>query len=107
VLTVADDATIIAVELRQRDPLFFRKRGDKKTVWALVPPIKLEDTDPVTKPKRTRRLLAAGLEGYAAQLRLETHPESPKTARKANPADDEPRRPRPVSRVAVQKGTPS
>ncbi len=96
VLTVADDATKIAVELRQRDPLFFRKRGDKKTVWALVPPIKLEDTDPVTNPKRTRRLLAAGLEGYAAQLRLKTHPESRKTARKANPADDEPRRFRPV-----------
>jgi len=96
VLTVADDATKIAVELRQRAPLFFRKRGDKKTVWALVPPIKLEDTDPVTNPKRTRRLLAAGLEGYAAQLRLETHPESRKTARKANPADDEPRRFRPV-----------
>jgi hypothetical protein len=97
VLTVADDATKIAVELRQKVPLFCRKRGDKQTVWALVPPIKLEDTDPVTKPKRTRR------EGYAAQLRLETHPESFKTARKANAADDEPRRPRPVSRVAVNR----
>jgi hypothetical protein len=80
VLTVADDATKIAVELRQRDPLFCRKIGDKQTVWALVPPIKLEDTDPVTKPKRTRRLLAAGLKDYAAQLRPETHPESLKTA---------------------------
>ena len=80
VLTVADDATKIAVELRQREPLFCRKRGDKQTVWALVPPIKLEDTDPVTKPKRTRRLLAAALKDYAAQLRPETHPESLKTA---------------------------
>jgi hypothetical protein len=74
VLTVADDATKIAVELRQRDPLFCRKRGDEQTVWALVPPIKLEDTDPVTKPNRTRRLLAAGLKDYAAKLRPETHP---------------------------------
>ena len=79
-LTVADEATKIAVELRQMDPLFCRKRGDKQTVWALVPPIKLENTDPVTKPKRTRRLLAAGLEDYAAQLRPETHPENLKTA---------------------------
>ena len=80
VLTVADDATKIAVELRQRVPLYCRKKGDKQTVWALVPPIKLEDTDPVTQPKRTRRLLADGLNDYAAQLRPETHPESLKTA---------------------------
>jgi hypothetical protein len=103
VLIVADDATKIAVELRQKVPLFCRKRGDKQTVWALVPPIKLEDTDPVTKPKRTRTLLAAALKDYAAQLRLEMHPESLKTARKANPADDEPRRPRPNRHVGMKR----
>jgi hypothetical protein len=99
VLTVADDATKIAVELRQRVPLFCRKKGDKQTVWALVPPIKLEDTDPVTKPNRTRKLLAAGLNDYAAQLRPETHPESLKTAA--------PRHDGEIAEVRHQLGLPS
>ena len=72
-LAHADNVTTIPVEA-------LVLKGDKQTVWALVPPIKLEDTDPVTQPKRTRRLLADGLNDYAAQLRPETHPESLKTA---------------------------
>ena len=66
VRTIAAGATKIMIDLRQSGPLYCLEKGDKQTVWALVPPIKLGDTDPVTNPKRTRRLLAAGLEGYAA-----------------------------------------
>jgi len=42
--------------------------------------IKVEGTDPLTQPKRTRRLLAAGLKDYAAQLRPDTTGEPLKKA---------------------------
>jgi len=90
-LTNTDDATKIVDDIRRRGSPIFCQIGDKRAVWALVA-IKLEDTNPLTQPNRTRKLLATGLKDYAAQLRPETHPESLKTARKANPADDEPRR---------------
>jgi hypothetical protein len=69
VFTVANDRTKIVLDLRQRDPVFCRQKGDNQTVWALVPAIKLRDTNPTTEPKRTRKLLAIGLKDYAARLR--------------------------------------
>ena len=78
-LTVADDVTKIVDDLSRRGPLICRKKGSKRAVLGLVV-IKVEGTDPLTQPKRTRKLLAAGLKDYAAQLTPDTTGEPLKKA---------------------------